>query len=195
MNNAEQVYQDMIANAECVDTTREASGYPRGLKVAYTADTMGELRELRDAAEAAGHEVEVIRLHRQDGWALWARSEGGDLEDDAYMGRSERDTVVTLNSDSHAEAEAFDLLCGEGFTIEDENGLFRTAAAVRNLADELPDTSDLEEGEAINVFVDLDNACVDYTVKTGQNGYSYDTHQYRTAILIKEREEAEEDED
>ena len=195
MNTAEKAYQDIVANTERVDTTREASGYPRGLKMAYTADNMQELRDLKEAAEAAGHSVEIIRLHRQDGWALWARSEGGDLEDDAYMGRSERDTVVTLNSDSHAEAEAFDLLCGEGFTIEDEKGLFNTAAAVRRLADDFPYTEDLEEGEAINVFVDLDNARVDYTVRTGQNGYSYDTHHYHTALLIKEREEEEEEEE
>jgi hypothetical protein len=195
MKTEEQNYADLLITATRIDTTRESNGYPAGLKVAYTADTMGELRELRDAAAAAGHEVEVIRLHRQDGWALWARSNGGGLEDEAYMGRSEQDTVITLNSDSHAEAEAFDLICGEGFILEDEKGLFRTAAAVRNLADELPDTSDLEEGEKIHVFVDMNNACVDYAIRTGQNGYAHDTHQYCTALLIKEREEEEEDED
>jgi hypothetical protein len=194
MKAAEQAYQELLSQATRVDTTRETSGYPAGLKVAYTADTMGELRELRDAAEAAGHEVEAIRLHRKDGWALWARSNGGDLADDAYMGRSEQDTVITLNSDSHAEAEAFDLVCGRAYEVEDECDLFAKAKAVRDLADELPDTSDLEEGEEVKVFIDMNDYTVDYTVRTGQNGYSYDTHHYHTALLIKERED-EDDED
>lgn len=191
MNTAEKAYQDIVANTERVDTTREASGYPRGLKMAYTADNMQELRDLKEAAEAAGHTVEVTRLHRQDGWALWARSEGGDLNDDAYMGRSERDAVITLVNGSNPEDEAFQCLCGDRYDVADVADLLAKAKAVQALADDFPYTEDLEEGEAINVFVDLDNARVDYTVRTGQNGYSYDTHHYHTALLIKEREEEE----
>ena len=191
MNTAEKAYQDIVANTQRVDTTREASGYPRGLKVAYTADTMQELRDLKEAAEAAGHTVEVTRLHRQDGWALWARSEGGDLEDDAYMGRSERDTVISIDKDCEQEAQAFNLIVGEGYEVKDLDDFNNKAKAVLNLSRELPDPMDLEDGEEVKVFMDTNNWSINYTVKTGQNGYSYDTHYYHTALLIKEREEEE----
>jgi hypothetical protein len=179
-------YRDLIAKAERIDTTTGMNGYPRALRVAYTADTMGELRALKDAAEAEGHEVEVIRLHRRDGWNLWERHYDSGLDDDRWMGIDDHDWTVKIDKDSAIGQVAFEAVVGtDGGHIQDPAALFDAAQQVQELADALPDPDDLEEGEEVVCFLDPDNGwSIDYTVKTGQNGYSHDTHQYRTALLI-----------
>lgn len=180
-----------LSTAEQVDTTTGMNGYPRHLRVAYTADTMGELRELKEAAEAAGHEVSVIQLHRRDGWALWERSNDHDLDDDRWMGIGETDWTITLDPNSSCDDEAFSAVCGEGYEVTDAADLFKNAEQVRELAADLPDPSDLKEDERIVCFLNTNEWSIDYTVRTGQNGYAYDTHQYKSALLIVERQEDE----
>ncbi len=190
----EMTYEAALEQCRTVDTTEGGgNGYPRRLRVAHTADTMGELRELKEAAEAAGHEVSVLTLHRRDGWALWERSNDYDLENDRWMGMSERDTVIDIDRDSDREQEAFDLICGEGYEVEDAADLIAKAEAVRELAEELADPDELEDGEIVRHMLDANNSwSIAYTVCTGQNGYSHDTHQYCTALVIVERDEEEE---
>jgi hypothetical protein len=189
-------YGALLAAATRIDTTANGgNGYPRHLKVAYTADTMGELRELHEAATAEGHEVDVVMLHRRDGWALWERHNRGsehDLNDDRWMGTSDQDWTITLDNESDCEQEAFATVCGEGYEVEDAADLLAKASAVRELAAELPDPDELEDGENVVAFLDAWYE-LKYTVRTGQNGYSYDTHHYCTALIITEREEEEED--
>lgn len=184
-------YGKLLAEAKRIDTTREGNGYPSGVKVAYTADTMGELRELWEAAVGAGHKAEAITLHRRDGWALWARMGSADLQDEAYMGQSDDDWTITIGNTSNCEEEAYQLICGTGYELEDVVDLFAKAMKVRELADELPDPDELEDGEEVKVFIDTNDWTINYMVKTGQNGYSYDTHQYCTALIITEKEEDE----
>lgn len=181
-------YAELIATAQKVDTTTGMNGYPQHLKVAYTADTMAELRDLKEAAEAAGHQVSILGLHRRDGWALWERQANNGLEDDRWMG-SGGDWMITMDKDSDAEALAFAAVCGEEYKVEDAYDLFKKSEQVGSLADELPDPDELEDGEQVVCFIDTGNWSIDYTVKTGQNGYSYDTHHYRSALLIEERDE------
>jgi len=187
-------YAEALSAAHTVDTTTGMNGYPQHLKVAYTADTMGELRELKEAAEADGHEVTVLRLHRRDGWALWERSRDNNLEDDAWMGIGEQDWTVRVHANTDREQEAFEVICGTKYEVESAFDMLNAANNVRSLASELPSPHDLEDGEQVIVFLDANNGySINYTVKTGQNGYSYDTHHYCTALLIEEREEEEEE--
>lgn len=180
-----------LSTAERVDTTTGQNGYPRHLRVAYTADTMGELRALKEAAEAEGHEVSAIRLHRRDGWALWERDHDHDLDDDRWMGESDNDFTIKLDRSSNLDDEAFSAVCGGGYEVHDASDLFKKAEQVRSLSNELPDPSDLSDGESIVCFIDTGNWCIDYTVNTGQNGYTHDTHHYKSALLIVERQEDE----
>lgn len=191
MGNSKK-YGELIAQAEQVDTTIGLNGYPSRLRVAYTADTMGELRELWEAATEAGHRAEAITLHRRDGWALWERTGSADLQDEAYMGQSDDECTVTIRNTNNREEEAYDLVCGTRYELEDVADLFTKTDAVKALSAELPDPDELEEGEKVKVFIDTNNWSIDYTIQTGQNGYAHDTHHYRTALLIKEREEENE---
>ena len=191
-------YGALLAAAKRIDTTQSGgNGYPRHLQVGYTADTMAELRELYEAATADGHEVDVVMLHRRDGWALWERHNRGsehDLDDKQWMEASSQDWVVVVDNKSSREEIAFEEVCGEGYEIRDVADLIAKAKQVQSFAEELPDPDGLEDGEMVVVFLRNITEIL-YTVKTGQNGYSYDTHQYCTGLIITEKEEDEEDED
>ena len=95
----------------------------------------------------------------------------------------------------NCDKEAFDLICGVRYELEDMADLLSKANAVRMLSAELPDPNDMDDEEQVEVFIYTNNWTINYTVKTGQNGYSYDTHQYCTGLIITEKEEDEEDED
>lgn len=172
-----------------VDTTSSNDGYPRHLRVAFTADTMAELREAKEEAEANGCTVEVVQLHRRDGWALWHRSNDYDLNDDRWMGESERDWTINVTKDSDRDQEAFEAICGTGYEPEDAADLLSKAAAVKALALELADPDGMEDGEVVKHFLDSNGWGINYTVRTGQNGYAYDTHHYCTALIISEPED------
>ncbi len=179
-----------------IDTTQGGgNGYPRHLRMCLTADTMGELRELYDEAIAAGNDVTVELLHRRNGWHLWERANFGsehDLCDDYYQNAG-NDTVVDIEHDSDPEQEAYNLIVGDaGDIIDGPKSLFREADRVEELAEEL--NVDVEEGETERFFFD-NELCVKYSVRTGQNGYRYDSHQYCTALTIVEQEEEEETEE
>ena len=193
---AHNMEQTAISTARNVDTTTGMNGYPERLRVAITADTMGELRELKDRHEAQGDTVEIIRLHRRDGWALWERDHDVDLDDERWMGTAPDEWTIDLTPDSDGMDEAFTLLIGEdGSDITTAKGLERAAGAVEALGKELDSLiDDLEDGQICRVWIDMDNRAVDYSVRTGQNGYSYDTHHYKSALLITEREAEDNDE-
>lgn len=186
-------YDHLIATTKTVDTTKNGgNGYPRDLQVAYTADTMGELRELYDAAIAAGHEATVVHLHRRDGWALWERTRNGskhDLDDEEWMGVGEQDWTITITNASDSEQKAFEFICGTGYEVESAQDLLMKAKAVEALSKELGDGNDLEDDEKVLVFLDANNGGINYIVRTGQNGYQYDTHQYCTGIVVTEQEQ------
>lgn len=175
---------------ETVETTSEGNGYPRHLRMAYTAESMAELRAAKEQAEAEGCKVEVVQLHRQDGWALWHRwNYLHGLGDEAWMGCNDRDWTVDIEQGADLLGLAFEIVCGMGYEVQDVADLLEKAETVEELAGELPDPDDLEKGEKVRVW--LDGAQVLYTVRTGQNGYCYDTHHRRTALLITEPEEDE----
>lgn len=175
-----------------IDTTTGMNGYPQALRVAHTADTMAELREAKEQAEAQGHSVTVLRLHRRDGWALWVRDHHHGLDDDHWMGVSESDTTIRITNESNVEDEAFNLVVGEGGEMYSAQELFDAAKRVRELADELPDPDTLEEGDEVVCFLGQGHR-VEYTVATGQNGYCCDTYQYCSALLVVEREDDEDE--
>lgn len=173
-----------------VDTTSSPTGYPERLRIAYTADTMAELRALKDAAEADGHRVDVVALYRCDGWALWHRMTHGDLDDEAWTQPGVNGTFITMNMRSCAEQEAFNLIAKDR-TFDALDELRDAIDRVEDLASDLPDPSELKEGQQYAVQLD-DNLRVQHYVKTGDTGYSYDTHNYCTALLIEEAEQDEE---
>lgn len=193
MNTKELNYANLIANAETVDTTTGTNGYPQALKVAYTADKLSELETLKEAAEAAGHEVEVVSLHRRDGWRLWERSHVWGIDGVKYMNVSESDTTVTLTEDSDHENAAFDLIIGDnGESLTSLKDLEQAAKDARRLADEFERVIIASEpGERTVIFMDMDNRSVDYSVTTDQNGYEHDTHHYKTGLLITEKADQE----
>lgn len=188
MNPTTDIYT-LLDKAEKIDTVQAGgNGYPRGLRVAYKADTMAELRELHDAAVAQGHQVEVVSLHRRDGWHFWERTNSGHLDDDEWMGDTECDWIIMMMPESKALDKAFEIVCGTGYEPQDAADLLAKAKRVQELADELPDPDDLEEGERVLVYLD-DYHQIKFAVRTGQNGYYYDTHHYCSALIITEREE------
>lgn len=182
-----QTFDEMIEMYERVDTTTGTNGYPQKLRVAYTADTMGELRTLHDRAKDGGYNVQVVRLHRRDGWALWGRLvPWNGLEDDNWTQAGPSDHPIVIDPDTDPQELAFDAV---GSTdIRSASDLHETSRRVRQLAHELPDPGDLCEGEKWYVFLG-DDGCIDYTVKTGQNGYSFDTHHYKTGLIITAKDE------
>lgn len=180
------------SESQRIETTSEGNGYPRHLRKAYTAETMADLREAKEQAEADGCTVEVIQLHRRDGWAFWHRHGTlRDLEDDAWMGWGASDWTVDIEHGGDLLELAFEIVCGMGYEVQDVADLLAKARAVQDLADCLPDPDELEEGEMVRVW--LEGTEILYTVHTGQNGYCYDTHQWRTALLITEPEEEEDE--
>lgn len=189
--DTEQEYQERLSRARKVDTTSERSGYPRNIKVAYTADTWEELLGLEAAALKAGHQVEAVRLHRRDGWALWHREHIWSIDTTAYTASGDLDFAIRIEHDTNTDAEAFRAVLGEdGQDIQEAKDLYMAAAQVSTLADALAaESDDLEEGEFCMVF--LDGADILYAVPSTVNGYSYDTHQFTTAIIITETNETE----
>ena len=179
----------LLDSATKVDTTTGTNGYPRHLRVAYTTDTVSELRDLKDKLEAAGAKVEPVTLHRRDGWALWERGSWSGLNDDEWRPNGE-DWTITIHANSDRTEEAYDYIVGEDVVLEGPDHLDRLHRSVKALAAELPDPTELEEGEEV-VWVMDDHRRTKWTWRTGQNGYAYDTHQYCTALLVDMPEEEE----
>lgn len=175
-----------------VDTTTGMNGYPRDVRVAYTADTMAELRTMKENFERDGYDVAVVQLHRRDGWALWERSSDYNLDDDRWTATDPDSFSLRLVNGDNLLEEAFKLIVTDVSEIRGAGDLLSYAERVRDLADQLPDPSDLLDGEEYAVTLS-DNLDVRYYVRTGQNGYVYDTHHYRSALLIEKREEEEEE--
>lgn len=175
-----------------VDTTTGLNGYPRDVRVAYTADTMAELRTMKEDFESAGYDVAVVQLHRRDGWALWERSSDHNLDDDRWTPIDPGSFRLHLVNGDDLLEKAFKLIVPDVSEIQSADDLLSYADRVRELADELPDPDDLLDGEEYAVTL-RDDLTVAYYVRTGQNGYAYDTHQYRSALLIEKREEEEEE--
>lgn len=178
----------MLAGMQREVTTSDASGYPRYLKVVYTTDTMEELREAKEAAEEAGAEVDVIRMHRRDGWNLWCRSMDADLSDDAWTGEDGRTMRWTLPPGEDREALAFEIVMGDdGRDIRDVEALRKALRGVEDLAGDIPEPDERD----VYLFVD-DELRIAYTVEDGHNGYSYDTHHYRTGLIVTWPEDGDE---
>lgn len=175
-----------------VDTTTGINGYPRDVRVAYTADTMAELRAMKANFERDGYDVAVVELHRRDGWALWERSSDHNLDDDRWTATDPEGFSLRLVNGSDLLEEAFELIVTDVSEIQSADDLLSYVDRVRQLADQLPDPSDLLDGEEYAVTLS-DNLDVRYYVRTGQNGYVYDTHHYCSALLIEKREEESED--
>ncbi len=175
-----------------VDTTTGLNGYPRDVRVAYTADTMAELRTMKESFEHDGYDVAVVQLHRRDGWALWERSGDHNLDDDRWIATDRESFSLRLINGDDLHEEAFRLIVTDVSEIRGADDLLSYADRVRQLADALPDPSDLLDGEEYAVTLS-DNLDVRYYVRTGQNGYVYDTHHYCSALLIEKRDEEGED--
>lgn len=175
-----------------VDTTTGINGYPRDVRVAHTADTMAELRTMKESFEHDGYDVAVVQLHRRDGWALWERSSDHNLDDDRWTVTDPDSFSLRLVPGDDLMEEAFKWIVPDASEIQSAADLLSYADRVRQLADQLPDPSDLLDGEDYAVTL-RDDLTVAYYVKTGQNGYAYDTHQYRSALLIEKREDEDED--
>jgi len=192
--NAQPIATDqLIDSANQVDTTSDYTGYPRGLRVAYTADTMAELREIKEAAEAEGRAVEVVTLERRDGWALWHRRHDHDLNDDRWKPSGE-DWSITIIAGDDPEDLAYTHVVGDGMSFDNLDYMRSVVQSIEELAADLPDPDALEEGEAAVAVLD-DMGRIKWTWTTGQNGYQYDTRHYRTGLLIGPEPEEEEDED
>lgn len=175
-----------------VDTTTGINGYPRDVRVAHTADTMAELRSMKENFESDGYDVAVVQLYRRDGWALWERYSDYNLDDDRWTATDPDSFSLRLVNGSDLLQEAFSLIVPGPSEIRSADDLLSYADRVRRLADQLPDPSDLLNGEEYAVTL-RDDLTVAYYVRTGQNGYVYDTHHYRSALLIEKREEEGED--
>lgn len=175
-----------------VDTTTGINGYPRDVRVAHTADTMAELRAMKENFERDGYDVTVVQLHRRDGWALWERSSDHNLDDDRWTVTDPDSFSLRLVPGDDLMEEAFKWIVTDTSEIRGADDLLSYADRVRQLADALPDPSDLLNGQEYAVTLS-DNLDVRYYVRTGQNGYVYDTHHYCSALLIEKRDEEGED--
>lgn len=183
-------FDELLSQADLVETTSEASGYPSNLSMAFTCATMSALRELRAAAIEDVHNVTEVLLHRQDGWALWHRKARGWIIDNTnWQSSKESDTVLRVDNKTNIGQDVFDLIVGDASRIRTMDELRMYARACEDLLNELADPDDMEDGESIVYFLDPDQLySVRYEVHSDQNGYSYDTHQYCIGLLIKQNE-------
>lgn len=182
-------FDELLWEADKVETTSEANGYPSRLKMAFTFNTMSRLRELRDAAIEEGHKVTEVFLHRQDGWALWHSSKR-HIEGIDWQALTEQDITIHLTNATDVEQEVFDLIVGDTSLIRSMRDLETYTLLCKRLLGELADPDCMEDGESIMYFLDLDQGySVKYEVHSDQNGYSYDTHHYCLALLIEQVEE------
>ena len=185
-------FDELLPLSTMVDTPSAPSGYPSHLRTAFIRSTMGGMRELRDAAVRDGHEVTEVLLHRRDGWVFWHRKATGWIIDGTnWQSSREDETTLKVDNKTNVEQEVFDLIVGDASDIGTMAGLRARTQACEDLLHEITDPMDLEDGESIVYFLDPDeHFSVRYQVHSDDNGYSYDTHQYRIGLLI-ERNEAD----
>ena len=104
------------------------------------------------------------------------------------------DDYLIVNADTDVERAVFEqVLSGREYANMKE--IRQALQEAEDLIREIGDVSDLNDREYVLHVLDPNNWTVNYWVRTGQNGYSRDTHQYKTALRITEREEEEEEED
>lgn len=161
------------------ETTTGSNGYPQGLKLALTDfDTITQAEEIKSKLEAKGHEVEVIELHKRDGWGLWGR-------DRAYLGKGmyaeagENDWTVDIAPMEDTHKVALEVIFGEHEFVLNPDQLEIVREFARCLKHEQHNTL------TVTVFYDPDqNYRVDYSCHEESTGYSHDTHTYKLGLLV-----------
>lgn len=165
---------------ETVETTSSQSGYPEYLKTAYTSDSLKELDNFKTALENEFKlEVEVVFLHKKDGWNLWSRVNAGFLDLKHYYRHWENEWSLEILKDDSIE-DIIEALLGEGWedNVDDPDQAYI-------------DWADSEWGELVNsnwegiVFYNPDDEfSINYTLTEDQNGYCYDTHHYKYGLIV-----------
>ena len=171
------VLRDMICdeqNLEAAEITEGMNGYPRGLRGCVLLSGCGKtIDEMKELAELYG--VELVSLHRRDGWQLW-ESQGWtwDLYDVEDFMQANNDNLHSW--DSYKEyAEELREYANGGDMDEDMKQQFLEAAEKAD-GMELGENEFLYCEEGFPYLTDPDKAdrMVDH--------FSYDTHNYSLAL-------------
>ena len=171
------VLRDMICdeqNLEAAEITEGMNGYPRGLRGCVLLSGCGKtIDEMKELAELYG--VELVSLHRRDGWQLW-ESQGWtwDLYDVEDFMQANNDNLHSW--DSYKEyAEELREYANGGDMDEDMKQQFLEAAEKAD-GMELGENEFLFCEEGFPYLTDPDKAdrMVDH--------FSYDTHNYSLAL-------------
>lgn len=172
--------RDMISDdtdMECAEITTGINGYPRGLRGCVLID--GEdmtWDELQKIAERYG--VEIVELHKRDGWQLWeCRGTAFGMFDFADYQSSHDDNFKCVDS---WEAFAQDIREFVQEVIRDYEHDEDAAARLEELANEVEQKEPLGSNEFISwEYNDYER----YEVQDRMvDHFSYDTHNYALAF-------------
>lgn len=172
--------RDMISDdtdMECAEITTGMNGYPRGLRGCVLIDGDGKTwDELEKIADRYG--VEIVELHRRDGWQLWeCRGTAFGLFDFADYQDNHDDNFKWVDS---WKAFAQDMREFAQENLRDYEHDEEADARLEELVDEVEQKEPLGSNEIISWrYNDYDR----YEVQDRMvDHFSYDTHNYALAF-------------
>jgi len=192
MNNNQKTidYADRYG-MKTVETTSEASGYPRNLRHVLTFQTITELLNCSEELTAEGHTVTELLLHKRDGWQLWARTRGS-IEHGMFRRASDNDWTIEVDASEDPKDVAFRLLF-DGVELDSLDGIRGRLAAADRFAEEVENIIEASRDnncDEVTIFYDPDqNYRIDYWADNDTVGYSYDTHAYEVALMVDWKED------
>lgn len=166
--------ENAYADLHEVETTSDASGYPRGLGRAVVGfDTFDEAQEVADK-----YGLTVVKLHRRDGWQLW-------YNDGQKMYDSDRPTLEpedmgyrTMYQPDDSERVVEDLKTAIA-GLDDIECIFNLTQSRKEIIEEL---DAMGNDEAIFTDHDSETPTEWEKVNIHPTEWEYDTHHYCVAV-------------
>lgn len=162
--------------ADIVNVTKGVNGYPMGLHRAITFDDdsfdWGNIEEI-----ANYHNLEIVALHKRDGWNLWEKHHNADspfnLTEDMFG-----DNAVCWTDEGCFIEDLLERINGNCITNFDD--LKDIIDDAEEIISHLRYIDDNEQVLCINHrFYDI--------IKKEAFAYNYDTHYYQIALIEKEK--------
>lgn len=154
-----------------VSTTSERSGYPRDIKEAITG-----FKNFKQAKEFADeHGLTPIKLHRKDGWDLYARH--GEMSEGFRIGSEDYGNDYDNLSDYKNEEQFVEIEvqpCLENFTT-----LFKLSEFIKQKKEIWEEIENLEDGE---IVITMHGVYLE-TIQSESMSWNHDTHQYLIGLI------------
>lgn len=148
---------------EVIQTTSESNGYPRNLRYVILIDEDWDWEDIKEIANK--YNLDIIELHKREGWQLWAR---GRNRDRLYDGQD--------NPEFNDDTCFFEDGDGDDFWEREQDTLA-----------ELLKVSDRQEFiDLVNHYKDIADAADDLDTSEfiAYNSHKYDTYPKYTARLV-----------